>query len=145
MATSSLQVVAVSDLPWPCGPFKCAFEDRFEKLALGIAPEDDERRSFLFGEMVTELSQKELQRCPYHQIDWEAAAEAAIEAWEKGVRWSDPRFSAITDKYEAEWEASFSFFAYPILWHPRQITVDNGQHRICALKRSGAKRCLVEP
>lgn len=145
----ALVVVKVAILPWPWGPFKCRFKERFDRLAAAANPEDEAARSAIFATMVSELSAAERQQCRYHQTNWTIAAGVAVTAWCGKVSPDDAQFEDLVTHAGGgpdEWLGASSFFSEPIFLQPADPpTLGNGQHRVCAMKCAGVEHCLIEP
>ncbi|HEU5061740.1 MAG TPA: hypothetical protein VFT79_01150 [Solirubrobacterales bacterium] len=95
---------------------------------------------------VRSLSKAQIRHCPYHRPDWNVAARLAIDWWRdrgREGRLEDFALETADAKLDAptQWAAG-SFFVEPI-WINGSL-LGNGQHRVCAMKRAGVPRCLVE-
>lgn len=141
-----LREVLVVDLPWPYRPFRCAYYPRVKWLLDAEEPGDAQAASYC-GEMLTRLTPEEVAGCPFHTVDWRRAADLAVSLHRAGVKPGTEGFdaSALTGGAgEGELSAIRSFWTEPISWQRGQASVSNGQHRICALKLSGATHALIE-
>lgn len=142
-----LRVVAVADLPWPHNPGSCRWRQRFEDLR-ELYPSDRDDQPALGAHWSLILSEDDLRSCQYHQADWRRVAEVSVnvlDALPQGAEIDDAITAveeALGDSAEGDWCSSL--FTDPIVWHPEQRVVVNGQHRSCALRGSGAPLCIAD-
>jgi hypothetical protein len=89
------------------------------------------------------LSDDELARCPYHRPDWSMAANTAGTLLERTGRLTtalaDQAARSTSMDDQPAW-ALISLVADPILWNGSD-QLANGQHRVCAMKLAGVRRC----
>jgi hypothetical protein len=141
-----LRIVEVAQLPWPWNPFRCRFADDFHERVPNHEDLSQEQLAAAFAEMVGDLGSR-VEECCYHTYDWRWITEAAITLHEQGI--------SSLERETAEWVRSQSrgnqeiegidaLIGWdPISWSDAQPAVTSGQHRVCAIKCSGATRCLV--
>jgi hypothetical protein len=148
MTDSRYRVVCVSDLPWPHRPFKCGLKEDFSRFAPGWEGWDQEEAQDAFRRFIESRPPADFERCGYHDVDWPRLAEDAIRLLDEADGERPGRWD-IEDAFEAEGRADdagyvWSFFDYDaIVWPDGGETVENGQHRVCALKQMGAVRCVA--
>lgn len=145
---AEMEIVAVADLPWAHLPSKCDNFPDFETIRAlydeGREGEVPAGAHFFLG-----LDPDRLAACHYHDHDWRAIAEAAVELFTQivplvQVEAHDIRREAsrLLPEGPDRDELTFLFFD-PIIWSPEAPSVTNGQHRICALKAADAPECPV--
>ena len=140
-----LTTVRVEDLPVPHHLFKCRYADRSGKLVERY--QDEPGRAG--NEFLTALTDEEAARCRYHQRDWSkiAALSVAVLARIQEGQQRDKAISAISRRFKLSDKDELELlclFADPICWGLGAHELSNGQHRVCALKKSGAEFCIVE-
>ncbi len=138
-------VIDSQELPLPHNPARCEFYDR--ALWGGRGSLADQRTKWL------EVIGPRWSRCSYHAADWRRVAMAACWVLEQQLRANVDLWSAEPTAYLArapggalpDDEAAFaeSLFLDPITWVPGEDAVEDGQHRGCALRLSGAKAVPV--
>lgn len=87
------------------------------------------------------LTPAELAKCKYHATDWVTAAEVAVGVLE-GRETMDEAIERLGDTTR-EAEGVWSLLSREPVWLDGP-QLGNGQHRVCAMKLAGAKRCPVE-
>lgn len=142
------RVVPVVALPFPFHLFRCPFVERHLRALEAVGAQRDdyatpEQCSRAFRLFVTDVAE-ELTTCPYHQRDWNLAAERAIEAVRRRQSEGGSRVTAETEglDHETAW-AAWEFFAEPI-WISGGDRLGNGQHRVCAMKCAGVLEAPIE-
>jgi hypothetical protein len=141
-----LHEALVEDLPWPFKPFRCLHYPRVRWLLEAEEP-DTASAATLSSAMLRRLTPEEVNACPYHSADWRLAAELSVSLHRDGLRPGTNAFEKAAlagGAEEDELWAIRSFWTEPISWQRGQASVTNGQHRICALKLSGATVALIE-
>lgn len=139
----SYRVIDVGDLPLPGDLFRCRYVDRFRAARAGL-PEEAPEGAIRFYEGLT---QKETARCRYHQADWALIAHYAVHIIE--TLGPQPDEAALTHAIEAaglagsEHDFLRSLFGADAIALSSDRTYDNGQHRACALRLSGASLAVV--
>jgi hypothetical protein len=132
----------VSDLPWPHYPFKCTFNADFEAKHGTTDPETTQENFKQFVENETNPSE-----CLRHTPDWRPAADAAVEVSQHYGPTSEsqavPHFATSNHSEEVK-RLVLIFWRDPIKWMPGKPQLNDGQHRTCALKASGAKSVIYE-
>jgi hypothetical protein len=142
-----LTTVRVEDLPVPQHLFRCRYADRSRELADRYEDEADPGRAG--GEFLAMLTSEEAAQCPYHQVDWKTVAAlsvAVLARIQEGQR-QQRAIAAVSRRHELSVEDAWalgSLFWDPIHWSFTSDELGNGQHRVCALKRSDAEFCVVE-
>ena len=140
-----LYVAEVSRLPWPHGLFRSSHKPRFDKAAREHPDDSPAAEQRTVEAVARSLSDDDLRRCDYHAPDWVLAAGVAIDCWRSS---EDEDLIGIGDAIShagllpPTQLAAESFFIEPI-WI-NGASLGNGQHRVCAMKLAGVKRCLVE-
>jgi hypothetical protein len=144
---AELTVIAVADLPFAHGPFRCRWKERFETVRDAYPPDSRERQA-VGAQWFLTLTDDDLAACSYHAADWRRVAETATEIL-RGLapeQTMDDVLTAIEGRLGESAEAGWcrSLFVDPIVCH-RDTThgVTDGQHRSCALRASGAGLCVV--
>jgi hypothetical protein len=149
-------VVPIDELPYQHLPFKC---DLRADWAAALAEEHPdpghepwEDRVAFSARWFPQRTAAELARCSYHGLtDWRLAAELACEAVTAAIAAAAgspevvPRSHILVDQVPAAAAVGVEalLFSVPILWSPGSPTVDDGQHRICALRGAGAANVPV--
>jgi hypothetical protein len=132
----------VDALPWPHHLFRCRWAHRFGEATKDAATEAECRSNV--RAVASALSEEEVAACEYHSAQWNVAADIGVEL----VRNGDTSWTAISRAQQAHGlndataQALLSLFADPIFLSGESL--GNGQHRVCALKLSRARRCPVE-
>jgi len=141
------RVVPVVGPPFPFHLFRCPFVERHLRALEAVGAQSDdyataEQCSRAFGLFVTDVA-AEIATCPYHQPDWNLAAERAIEAVRRRTTEAGSRVTAETAglDHETAW-AAWDFFAEPIWIDGDRL--GNGQHRVCAMKCAGVLEAPIE-
>ena len=141
-----LAVIAVADLPWAHNPSKCRWFERFQRVCDLYPPEENEDPA-VGAQWYLSLGEEEIASCIYHQADWKRIAKVSVEVFE-GLAEGAELEEAVTiihhklgDSAERGW--CEALFADPIICHPGQGSVTDGQHRSCGLRASGADFCVV--
>lgn len=140
-----LTPVRVEELPAPHHLFKCRYADRSRNLI-----ERHEHDPGQAGrEFLATLTDEEAALCQYHQADWKriaALSVAVLARMQEGQR-RDKALRVIARRYglnhRDELELMF-LFADPIHWGFGTDELQNGQHRVCALKKASVEFCVVE-
>jgi hypothetical protein len=142
------ELAEVAALPWPHRPFKCGLKDDFSQFAPGWKGWDREDVQQAFRRFIESREPSDFDRCEYHQVDWPRLAEDAI-SFLLNAGGEQPSGLDIDDALEAEGRGEdayhvWSFFGYDAIavW-PGGDVIENGQHRVCAMKQLGARRCVV--
>jgi hypothetical protein len=136
-----LRVVRVADLPWPRSLRRCAHRGRLRR-AIGASPLSRFLSSSRHQATSRSTSQAVLSgfgrddfaACPFHRADWQRIADAAVAL----ARGEDPGTLPVR---EARWLASL--LEDPIAWDQGSTRLDNGQHRVCALRAAGVDLCVA--
>jgi hypothetical protein len=95
------------------------------------------------------LSERALGFAAYHQADWRKVAAlsvAVLARMQEGQR-RGKALKAIASRFQLsdlDQLELLCLFADPIHWGFGAAGLDNGQHRVCALKKAGAELCVVE-
>ncbi|HEX4304841.1 MAG TPA: hypothetical protein VHZ54_02285 [Solirubrobacterales bacterium] len=146
MEETNFYITDLANLPWPQAIFRCRYTALFDAAIREVPADRPESAQPLVENVARSLTPEQLSQCDYHRPDWVLAAELAIDCWrERGsVRRSDIGVAlderlVLSD--DTRWAAE-SFFIEPI-WIDGPL-LGNGQHRICAMKLAGVRRCLVE-
>lgn len=135
------RVAQVTSLPYAHNPSNCThFEELFDKSAEWDGGEG--RRFF------ESLSVEQLASCYYHRLaDWRAVADASVALFRT---FENRTVSELQDAIETwslpsnERSHLFWIFADPIVWGGEAATIINGQHRVCAIRASGAALCVID-
>lgn len=137
------KAVPVTSLPPFHGAYQCAHHARFESMLAG----DSFEQALAAGRrFMASLTAADRAKCRYHQGDWKAIANASVDIVAK-VDGRNP------DAYPAAAQAVrlptrdtrwlLSLFRDPIVLNDGRKSYNNGQHRGCALRFSGAPRAAV--
>ncbi|MHB2029257.1 MAG: hypothetical protein ACYCPT_10625 [Acidimicrobiales bacterium] len=139
------EAVPVGMLPPPHDLFKCAHKDRFGRF-VNASPgvkRDEQFRIQIGDQFFSSLTEEDLSVCIYHAADWKAIAKESVRIIEDEPIDESPYLSKVrswamnpTDRKWLE-----SLFMEPISLSSDQL--DNGQHRSCALRFSGADTVAV--
>lgn len=135
------RVVRVSSLPYFHGPFKCAHRALFETR-------DSDERDEAGRRFHARLTDEHFAKCEYHQrADWRTVARTSVRLFrafkDKPRSEFDDAVLNIALPKRDRWELYFLIHD-PIVWGGRSHRVTNGQHRICAIRTSGAGLCLID-
>jgi hypothetical protein len=142
--------VNVRDLPPPHNPHKCRWYQRFEEIERRLGEKETAGHWFDVGlaagrEFLETLSTQDRSRCSYHDANWAVVADESVRIVEElgGSRDVDTYRSAVRRsrlrKRERWWLESL--FSDPI--DVVGGSYNEGQHRGCALRFSGAERVAV--
>jgi hypothetical protein len=145
-AADDLRVVAVAELPWPHHPFRCAHAERFSDLEQ-LYPPGARETGAVGAHWHTTLTPTDYAGCGYHAADWNTAAHAAVQIAQAGIPTSLAALRAAIETLGVPDEtaaAALSLFTDPIGWSPGTPQVTNGQHRVCALRASGAPLAVID-
>ena len=136
-----LRVVRVDDLPWPRSLRRCAHRERLRRAILASPPtrflSSSRHQTACRGasaRVLGGLGADDFAAGPFHQGDWRLVARAAVAL----ARGEDP--GALPER-EARWLASL--VEDPIAWDEGSARLDNGQHRVCALRAAGVELCVA--
>jgi len=149
-SVADFQPVEVRRLPLFHAPFKCAHAVRFERFLRGaqqLSMTSDEAELVAGAQFYTSLSSGDFEVCDFHDGNWSQIAEASIELLANLSTFDPDAIGTRADAAfpgkgtDAAWLASL--FWDPIVWRDGQSTVTNGQHRLCAIRASGAQRVIV--
>jgi hypothetical protein len=94
------------------------------------------------------LEDADFAGCEYHQgVDWLAIVRTSVRLFrrlkELPVSQLDAAIiAARLPEAELWWLASL--FRQPIVWRKHSPQVIDGQHRICAVRASGARLCVID-
>lgn len=144
-----LTTVRVADLPAPHHLFKCLYADRSGELVERYEDSNETDPGRAGRQFLSTLTVEEAARCPYHRADWQtvgALSVAVLARIQDGLR-REKALAAISRRHglgEEDESALRGLFWDPIHWGFGADGLDNGQHRVCALKMSGAELCVVE-
>jgi hypothetical protein len=140
LVREQFRVVRVSSLPFAHNPFKCDHRQLFDESAEDATAEG--RRFF------QSLSAAQFAACAYHQTtDWRTLASASVRLFRGFAdRPVCELLRAVEGLPSSEWdrEALYGLFVDPIVWGRGNESVTNGQHRICAIRASGARLCAID-
>jgi hypothetical protein len=136
-----LRVVRVDDLPWPRSLRRCAHRRRLRRAILASPPtrflSSSRHQAACRGvsaRVLGGLGTDDFAACPFHRGDWRLVARAAVTL----ARGGDP--GALPER-EGRWLASL--VEDPIAWDEGSARLDNGQHRVCALRAAGVELCVA--
>jgi hypothetical protein len=142
---TNFYIADMASLPWGHAIFRCRYTALFDAAVREVPAGRPETNQPVVENVARSLTSEQFAQCDYHRPDWVLAAKLAIDCWrERGSgRRSDigialERFVLSDD---TRWAVE-SFFIEPI-WIDGPL-LGNGQHRICAMKLAGVRRCLVE-
>lgn len=111
-------------------------------LFTGAWQEDSGRRFY------ESLSGEQLASCCYHRLaDWRTVAQASVRLFrEYRDRFQSDLHDAVLDvsRPRRDCEQLHWLFHDPIVWGGEADSVTNGQHRICAIRASGARLCVID-
>jgi hypothetical protein len=123
--------------------FKCPWRNAHLKAIAAETKSPDGRRR-AFEAFLTEIGTAGIAQCPYHELDWAAAADFTCRQF--GGRVYDPErlTTAARDAGlgTAAVEGIWEFFSEPVWIDGSRL--GNGQHRSCAMRVSGGASCPVE-
>jgi hypothetical protein len=143
LAAAGFEIVAVADLPLAHLPSSCAHFGRFMELEIAHS---DEPESVVRALWHQSLTPEDYAACEYHQADWLAIADASIAVLESVADSKRDLVVACADQAlpsdDLYW--LMSLFADPIMWRRGGDGVENGQHRVCALRAAGAASVAVD-
>jgi hypothetical protein len=132
------RVVRVSSLPYAHNPSRCTHAALFTD-----ARQEGSGRRFFDG-----LSEEQLAACRYHQLaDWFLVARTSVHFFrEYRERLQSDLHEAVLKAQlsSADLEQLYGLFVDPIVWGGKSDSVTNGQHRICAIRASGARLCVID-
>jgi len=136
----------VAELPPPHNPFKCAFATRFAEMQRELGPQEPTDAELLaLGErFLASLTDEDSKTCPFHDADWRSIAEESVRILGASTaRSADDlaeaaRTSALPSQ-EKRWLESL--VRVPVTVGGQAY--EDGQHRGCALRFSGASHALV--
>jgi hypothetical protein len=142
---ASFAAVPVTAFPFAEDPFRCPHHNRFCELerAFGDAPD-----GVAGAQWHLTLTAEDFAACEYHRVDWRAIADASVAVLNTaGPRATKDGLVAACGKQglpadETLW--LYWLFAEPIDWRPGSSCVNNGQHRLCALRAAGAERVAAD-
>ena len=140
------EAVHVDDLPPPHAPWKCAYAGRFEamKAEFGKVEFSSDELAAIGERFLESLSPEDRASCRYHEGDWQVIAQESIRIL--GQFPSTDRMDLTEAARASGLPANdrrwlVSLFRDPVVAHDRSY--ENGQHRGCALRFSGAKQAAV--
>lgn len=141
LVREQFRVARVASLPYAHNPSNCThYEGLFDKAAEWDGAEG--RRFF------ESLSAEQLAFCYYDQLaDWRLVADASVTLFRT---FESRTVSELQDAIETwslpsnERNHVFWIFADPIVWGDKEATIINGQHRLCAIRASGAILCVID-
>jgi hypothetical protein len=135
------RIADVDAMPWPRDLFRCPWRLRIADVLEDL---DELEQQEATRSMVLSLTQEEVAACPYHQPAWRVAADTAVALVEAGQLSGDhlARAARAADMDRDTEEALWSFVWEPIIWNGGN-RLRNGQHRVCAMKLAGVRRCPV--
>lgn len=141
--TYTYRIVDVASLPLAHNLFRCKFADRF---AAEIEEELDESTAGAVR-FYAWLTGDQTSQCRYHRVDWVAIADASVAILEQlGCQPDDAELTtAINGAGVREPERAMlaSLFGYDAIAISSDQTYQNGQHRGCGLRLSGAARVVI--
>ncbi len=134
LLSEQFRVVQVSSLPYAHNPSRC------DNAGLFAEADWDGAAGRRFFESLTDQQRRS---CHYHQLaDWKLVAMISVRF-----------FRACRDELMSKLDAALSrqdsrelywLFHDPIAWGGEAPYVTNGQHRICAIRASGARLCVID-
>lgn len=139
-------VVDVAALPWPHWPFKCEHKARFLELE-DHYPKNARYAGVVGAHWSSTLTADDIAGCPRHGRDLAGAAAVTAEILESMPESSLDELVAELGRRKLDHdtaELALDFFIRPISWAPGAPKVDDGQHRLCALRFAGAPRVVVD-
>jgi hypothetical protein len=136
-----LRVVRVADLPWPRSLRRCAHRELLRR-AVAASPATRFLSSSRHqatcrsasARVLRGLGAEDFAACPFHDGDWALVAKAAVAL----LHGEDP---GPLPERDARWLASL--LEDPIAWDEGSTRLDNGQHRVCALRAAGVELCVA--
>lgn len=140
----------VSELPPPHNPSSCQHFERFQRIRNGLdrLEGDEIELDLKAGEIfIKTLGPEDRLQCHYHEADWKSIADASVQILDElGPDATNEEYEAAAsalelDSVEQCWLVSL--FRDPIAVKEMQ-EYNNGQHRACALRFSGADRAVVK-
>lgn len=144
-AVESFVAVPVDAFPFAHGPFKCPHYERFCELERS---NPDAPEGVVGEQWFQTLTAADFAACEFHEADWRTIAATSVAILtdaEADVSKRD--LSGACADYglpgrDRNW--LFLMFAEPILWRPGSPCVENGQHRLCALRAAGAESVVAD-
>ena len=129
----------MSSLPYAHNLWKCAFAADFE----------EGKWSGAWGRRFFEsLTDKQFLACSYHQIaDWQSVAKISVQLFRRFRSQPMSNLDAAMSQLTLEEQDRlhlYLLFHEPIVWGGKAPYVTNGQHRICAIRASGARLCVID-
>ncbi len=134
-------VVSGEELPPPHSLFRCAHAYRLP------GGEDNRDDQAAFPKFLAELSESDLEACPYHTPDIELICAVAVGALRERADLSDElvEFVGLREGASAEQTADAQhMFSKAIRYSLVTGLYTNGQHRACAIKAARIDECVVE-
>lgn len=139
LVSEQFRVVRVSSLPYAHNPSRC------DHLALFRDSEWDGIEGRRFFESLTD---QHFRSCTYHQLaDWQLIARVAVQLFRKyRNRLRSELYDALerAPLTEQDLLALQLIFHDPIVWGGQAPHVTNGQHRVCAIRASRARLCVID-
>ncbi len=136
-----LRVLSVSTLPAPSSLQRCPggrlYADNALPEALVLARDPLDVYLDLFPNLPNE--------CPFHAADWGQATSVAVAIFRSTTLWSRASVweECARQSDDPELKALWSLIDDPIEWYDERGSLNNGSHRLCALRSSGAPEVLV--
>ncbi len=142
-STAGFEVIAVADLPLAHLPSSCAHYDRFADLEVAHSAEPEAALRRLWHQSLTA---EDCAACEYHQADWLAIAAASVAVLESAAASKRDLVATCADQALPPEDLFWlmSLFEHPIMWRRGADGVENGQHRVCALRAAGAPSVAVD-
>jgi hypothetical protein len=138
LVSEQFRVVRVSSLPYGHLQSRCTHAALFKD-----AWQEGAGRRFFDG-----LTDEQLASCYYHRLaDWREVARASVRIFRahQNELWSTlDEVLATLPLPKRERDQLWWLFHDPIIWGGEADTVTNGQHRICAIRASGARLCVID-
>lgn len=143
--TLGVRPVAAADLPWPHALVLCAHSARWKQLAAAY-PKGERAIHVAHAELFARLRDRDFAVCPYHQADWQAIAQTALEftaAQATGDEAMAERLSTMQhlDEEDRQWARDLLYDH--IAWSEGNTALTNGQHRLCAMRAAGVTHVPV--
>jgi hypothetical protein len=149
-------VVAVADLPWPGNPGHaqswCALNAYATELNKSARPGQERptwaEHQTLNSQLITEASPADLAGCWFHQQRWDVVCYISVAV----VRGETVHDAEVLKQWARDKgcdpqcvELAFELLGAmnPVRWSPGHDDLEDGQHRVCAMKAQGVPKTVV--
>lgn len=139
------EAIPVQDFPAPHNPSRCDHYTRFQRIGRDLAgPHDEPDWQRVGRAFLASLTSADIAKCTRHDADWRAIADASAAVVDRLGHCDADAYVAAAQRIrlpKRERDLLVWLFRDPIVL--TRCSFNNGQHRGCAIRFSGAERAVV--